>query len=94
MQDPTDTRTLAHLARLTLSEEQVTRFSKELGHVLGYVSQLASVSTGTTVHSPIRQPLAEDVLRTTDNPLFVSKESLLENVPCQKNGLIKVRAVL
>lgn len=94
MQDPTDTRSLAHLARLTLSEEQIARFSKELGHALMYVSQLANANTGAVVPSPNRQPLAEDALRTTDNPLAVSKESLLENVPSHKNGLIKVRAVL
>ena len=94
MQNPTDTRALAHLARLHLSEEQIIRFSEELDHALAYVSRLQGVSESTVMATDEKQPLAEDILRNVDDSLAVSKNSLLENVPCHKNGLIRVRAVL
>lgn len=39
------TRNVAKLARLKLTEEEATRFTAQLGQIIGYVDQLSAIDT-------------------------------------------------
>ncbi len=63
---PDDVKKLAELARLNLTDEEVARYTTELGSVLGYVEQLAEVDvTGvepTSQVTGLQNVLREDVV--------------------------------
>lgn len=60
-------RHIAKLARLTLDDAEVEKFSKELGDILGYIDQLRAVKTdGVTPTAQVTGTttvLREDTLR-------------------------------
>ena len=62
------TRNVAHLARLELTDDEVSLFTAQLGQVIGYVDLLQEVRLGSDVE-PLTHPLAletpmrDDVVR-------------------------------
>lgn len=65
-------RHIATLARLRLSDEEVTRFAPELTSILGFVEQLQEVDTSnveaTAQATGKRNALREDVVRPLSTP--------------------------
>lgn len=51
-----DIKKIAHLARLEMSEQEVSGFSKQLSAILGFVEQMSQ--TDTTGIEPLPNPLA------------------------------------
>lgn len=49
------TRQVAHLARLSLSDSEVTTFTSQLGNILNYIEQLQEVNVQNT--EPLSHPL-------------------------------------
>lgn len=85
---------LAQLARLGLTEEEVTEFSKELTAILQYVEQLSDVDvSGLTPTSQVtgltNVTRADEVKQYGYEPL-----DLLQNVPTTQNNLIKVKRMI
>ena len=83
-----DVTYVADLARLRLSPEEIATFQKQLGDVLGYVSQLneVDVSHVATSGAPdLRNMLRQDVLAPSLTP-----EQALANAPRQDNNLFVV----
>lgn len=85
---------LARLSRISLSEEEITKFQKEIESILGYVDQLAEVdiegvATTSQVTGLTNVTRADEV-----SDYGVSREDLLKNVPDQEKGYIKVKRVL
>ncbi len=85
---------LARLARLRLTEEEVTLYQKELSAILSYVEQLNSVDvTGleptyqVTGLTNVTRPDVVAAYGTTQN-------DLLKNVPQKEDAYIKVRRML
>lgn len=88
---------LAKLSRLTLTEEEITQYQKELSEILGYVEQLDSVNvdglsptyqvTGLTSQEP--NAAREDEVKEQ-----VTQPELLKNVPQTEKGLIKVQRMI
>ena len=93
-----DLRLLSRLARLELTVEEEERFAVQLSSVVAYVDQLAIVDTSSVGEvrgvSGLSNVLAADLPRPEGDPLHVTRESLLAQVPQHRNGLIRVRAVL
>ena len=93
MADPTspqgiDVTYVADLARLRLSPEEIATFQKQLGDVLGYVSQLSEVDVSHVPSSgapDLKNMLRKDVLTRSLSP-----EQALANAPRQDNNLIVV----
>lgn len=93
MADPTspqgiDVTYVADLARLRLSPEEIATFQKQLGDVLGYVSQLSEVDVShvSTSGAPdLKNMLRKDVLAPSLTP-----EQALSNAPKQDNNLFVV----
>lgn len=76
-----DVRHIAKLARLTLSDQEVTRFTTELSAILDFVEQLQKVDTKNVKPlknvTGLRNGLREDKIKT-DGP---TPEGLLECSP-------------
>jgi aspartyl-tRNA(Asn)/glutamyl-tRNA(Gln) amidotransferase subunit C len=82
---------VAHLARLTLSEKEITKYYREIDNIVRYVDKLASVN--------VSQEEATMRLNKNDNRLrpdlveswpLEEKENLINLAPRKKNKLIIV----
>jgi len=83
-----DVTYVADLARLRLSPEEIATFQKQLGDVLGYVSQLSEVDVSHVSllgEADLKNQLRADVLA----PSLPVAEALA-NAPAQENNLIVV----
>lgn len=76
-----DVRHIAKLARLTLSDEEVTRYAGEMTKIFGYIDILGSVDTKnvqpTEQVTGITNSLRPDVI----TPLIASPDALLATSP-------------
>mgnify|MGYP002625366031 CR=1 FL=1 len=91
---PKDVRRVATLARLGLTEEEVTKAAKDLGNVLEYFSRIQTINTkGVPTSDDITG--SKNVTRADEaNPeLLCSTESLLGAVPETQDNQIKVKSV-
>jgi aspartyl-tRNA(Asn)/glutamyl-tRNA(Gln) amidotransferase subunit C len=83
-----DVTYVADLARLRLSPEEIATFQKQLGDVLGYVSQLNEVDVSHVSSSgapDLKNALRADILQPSLTPA-----EALANAPRQDNNLIVV----
>ncbi len=91
-----EVRYVADLANLRLSDDEVLRMSKDLGHILTYVEQLREVNTSGV--EPMAQvlfdadetaTLREDVVR-----LPLANAEAVANAPASGHGYFKVPRVI
>ncbi len=86
-------RHVAYLARLTVSDEEVAMFSRQLSAVLEYVARLDELDTSdvpSTAHPlPLSNVLRDDVVGEC-----VTNEAALENAPDAQAGMFRVPKVL
>ena len=83
-----DVTYVADLARLRLSPEEIATFQKQLGDVLGYVSQLGEVDVSSVSllgDANLKNHLRADEIRPSLTPT-----EALANAPRQENNLIVV----
>lgn len=97
----TEVEKIAKLARIELSEKEKEKFSGQLSEILNYVEQLNKVKTDeveeTSQVTGLTNVYREDVvsgLTKVDIDVDKNREALLKNAPAQKDGYIKVKAVL
>jgi aspartyl-tRNA(Asn)/glutamyl-tRNA(Gln) amidotransferase subunit C len=83
-----DVTYVADLARLRLSPEEIATFQKQLGDVLGYVSQLQQVDVSKI--SLLGDADLKNRLRTDDLGPSLTPEEALANAPKQDNNLFVV----
>lgn len=87
-----DVTYVADLARLRLTPEEIATFQKQLGDVLGYVSQLSEVEVSHVSllgEANLKNQLREDSLQPS---LPVSEA--LANAPAQENNLFVVPRII
>ncbi len=85
---------LAGLARIGLSDEEVTKLATDIDAVVGFVEQLQSVDV-TGVEPTSQVTGLNDVWRPDEvKPCTIPPQELLANVPERQNGYIRVRRVL
>lgn len=88
-----DVLKLARLSKLTLREDQLERFRRELEEIVEYVEQLQSVDVlglePTNQVTGLTNVMRDDVIAE-----YASPEELLKNAPAREGNLIKVRRVL
>ena len=94
MIQPNDVQRLAELARLALTDEELDRFARELGAILGYVEQLKEVDV-TDVEPTSQVTGLQNVLRddVSDQRLAISHEELKRMAPEFRDGYVVVPAV-
>jgi aspartyl-tRNA(Asn)/glutamyl-tRNA(Gln) amidotransferase subunit C len=91
--DPDQVRHVAHLARLTVSDEEVARFAGQLSAILEYVEQLNELDTRNvppTAHAlPVHNVLRDDVARPSLTP-----DQGLANAPQREGDYFALPKVL
>lgn len=89
-----DVLKLARLARLKLSDVEVTSYQQELAEILTYVEQLESIDVSGL--EPTSQVTGLTNVTRTDEELDYGYKSLdlLQNVPTTENDLIKVKRMI
>lgn len=84
---------IAELARISLTEEEVFKYQKDLSSVLAYFEQLKEVDTETV--APIGHITGMiNVFREDKEEPFLNRSAIERNVPKKSNGFIQVKAVL
>lgn len=84
---------IANLARIALTPDEKTRFSAQLGDVLGHIARLKEADVSgvePTAHAfPVVNVWAEDVPRPG-----LTVEAALRNAPAQRDHMIAVPRVV
>ena len=84
-----DTQHVAKLARLNLTDEEVDKFSRQLGDILGYVEQMNEIDTKDV--KPMAHPFdVVNVMREDEVKYEQTKEELMANAPCKEDGFFRV----
>lgn len=84
-----DVKHVAKLARLELTEEEIEKYSKQLGSILEYVEQMNEIDT-TGVEPmphaiPVYNVMREDVVKYEQ-----TKEEMMANAPFEEDGFFRV----
>lgn len=89
MISPEDVKHIAWLARLELSEEEIEKFTKQLGQILEHAGKIKEVETKDikpTAHpQPLKNVFREDVARES-----ISLEKALKNAPQRESEAFTV----
>ena len=86
---------IAKLARLGLTEEEITKFQRELSKILDYIEKLKEVDI-SKVEPTSHSILVENIMRI-DEPKKEKKEigkKLVEMAPEKKEGFLKTKSIL
>jgi aspartyl-tRNA(Asn)/glutamyl-tRNA(Gln) amidotransferase subunit C len=84
---------IALLARLGLTEDEVSRFSEQLSNILENFEVLQQVDTTNT--PPTAQSITlQNVVRSDEAAASLPQEQVLANAPQKKTDFFIVRAVL
>ena len=86
---------IADLARISVSEDEIEKYQKDLSGILDYFVELQNLDTENI--EPIGHITGmENVLRSDRFEDFgsIGKEAILANAPERKDGSIKVKNVL
>lgn len=93
MIDEKQVERVAKLARLKLTPEELTRFSAQLSHILGYIDELNRVDTSNV--APMSHPLdLTNVFREDATTPSLPRDAALANAPQQRDGFFLVPPVL
>ncbi len=88
-----DVRYVANLARINLSDEEVTRFSTQLEDIMGYIEKLGEVDVEGI--EPSAHPIEMSNRVRKDEPIpSLPAEGFLQNTPDQANGQLRVPKVV
>ncbi len=90
---PEEVRHNARLARVGLSDDEVSRFQNQLSQILDYFERLQEVDTENV--PPTAHTLAmHNVMRDDEPHPSIDKEEVLANAPQREEDLFRVRAIL
>ena len=91
---PDDVRTIARLARLAISEQDIPRYTDNLSRILDFVAQLDQADTSHV--APMAHPLSSLTQRLRDDVVTETSQRDLfqENAPQVDAGLYLVPKVI
>jgi len=84
---------IARLARVALTEEEITRFSEQLSNLLENFEVLQQVDT-TDVPPTAQSVALQSIMREDEVAPSLPPEDILANAPQRESDCFKVRAVL
>ncbi|WP_126425148.1 Asp-tRNA(Asn)/Glu-tRNA(Gln) amidotransferase subunit GatC [Brevibacillus marinus] len=83
---------VANLARLSLTEEEAERYTKDLNAILAFAAKLNELDTSDVVPTShatdVKNVMREDVIRPS-----LPRETALKNAPDHEDGQFRVPAV-
>ena len=86
-------RSVASLARLQLSEDDISRMNVQLSAILAYIDQLAELDTENV--EPLAHPLPmQNVFRDDVPGISLSPDEALANAPSRSGNFFAVPAIL
>ena len=88
-----DVKYVAHLARLSLSEDEAARFGAQLGQILGYIEKLQELDVTQVEPTAHAIPLANITRPDEVRPSLTSDEAL-RNAPAHASGLFIVPKIV
>ena len=88
-----DVRYVAHLARMTLSDEEATLFQQQLELVLGHVRKLGELDVDGVEPTQHAVPV-HNVFRADEVASSLPHEQVMANAPQSRNGLFMVPKIL
>lgn len=84
---------IARLARLELSEEEISFFQNRLGRVLDYMTELKGIETPKD--AVVRHvPMDAERFRKDEVNIFADKEAILKNAPAVEEGGFLLPAIM
>lgn len=89
-----DVLKLAQLARLSLSEEEIERYARELTEILHYVEQLQAVDTASITPTNQVTGLVNVMREDEVKDYGYDVKDLLKNVPAVQDDQIKVKRMI
>lgn len=89
----THVRHVAKLARLKLTDEQITQFARQLGDILAYVEKLDALDT-THVQPTAHAAAITNVFREDQPRPGIGSDAVLKNAPDSAPPFFKVPKVL
>ncbi|MBN9654858.1 Asp-tRNA(Asn)/Glu-tRNA(Gln) amidotransferase subunit GatC [Halobacillus sp. GSS1] len=84
---------VANLARLAITEEEATTFTKQLDDIITYAEQLNEIDT-TGVEPTTHVLDLKNVMRKDEPKKWISQDDALKNAPDKQDGQFKVPSVL
>jgi aspartyl-tRNA(Asn)/glutamyl-tRNA(Gln) amidotransferase subunit C len=89
---PAEVRHVAELAKLALSDDEVTLYTEQLSAILDYAEKLLAIDTSHVAPTPYVLDLV-NVMRDDEPEACLSNEAALANAPDHEDGFFRVRAV-
>lgn len=84
---------VASLAKLEFTDEELEKFTGQMDEIINMVEQLGEVdTTGVSVTSTVTEEV--NVMREDVAVKGTDRDLLMENVPEEQDGLIKVPAII
>ena len=80
---------VAHLARLTLTEDEVQTYRAQLSAILRYAALLDKVDTASIDPTASVLPL-RNVMRADEAGTSLSQAEVLANAPAQRDGFLRI----
>ncbi len=86
---------LAKLARLELTDEEVGKYSQEIGSILGYIEQI-NTAVSDNSSDIIESSDARNIFREDENPdePETNTKAILDCAPKTKDNFIQVQKIL
>jgi aspartyl-tRNA(Asn)/glutamyl-tRNA(Gln) amidotransferase subunit C len=84
---------VANLARLAITEEEATTFTKQLDDIITYAEQLNELDT-TGVEPTTHVLDLKNVMRKDEPKKWITQDDALNNAPDKQDGQFKVPSVL
>ena len=89
-----DVKHVAMLARLSLNEEEVSKFQKQLSGILEYIAQLNEVDTENTPPTSHVLSSMKNVFREDQVQSSIPQEEALGNAPARYKDFFKVPKII
>jgi len=86
-------KTIAELAKLTLTDDEARMFQAQLSNILNYAQMLQQIDTTDIPPTASAIPL-NNVMRADEVSLSLDNKDALANAPAAEAGSFKVKAVL
>ena len=89
-----DIEKLAQLSRIALSDEEKSRFLKEIDSILAYVGELKKAAA--TAPKSEKKPILRNVMRNDENSHESGEntETLISSAPKREKNFLKVKKIL
>ena len=87
-------RYVAALSRISMDGGDVSRFSRQLADILGYIGQLNEVDTENTSPTTHVLPTMKNVFRKDELKASLTQDEALSNAPERHDGFFKVPKVI